>query len=84
MRKRSGAPDSLDLMVAVNYATIALGLADRGEFGRLVVLQNGRYTSAPIRITQEGIKRVDVPELYDPDQYLPRINHVEGKPMFLY
>jgi len=81
---RSGPPDSLDLMVPVNYATIALRLADRAEFGRLVVLRNGRYTSAPIGITQEGIKRVDVDELYDPDKYLPKVREVEGKPMFLY
>ncbi len=81
---RSGAPDSLDLMVPVNYALIALSLAERGEFGRLVVLKDGRYTSAPIGITQEGIKRVDVDELYDSDEYVPKVRHVEGKPMFLY
>src|SRR3984893_3735116 len=81
---RSGSPDSLDLMVPVNYATIALGLAERREFGRLVVLQNGRYTSAPIRITQEGIKRVDVAELYDPHECMPNVGEVEAKPMFLY
>jgi 6-phosphofructokinase 1 len=81
---RSGAPDSLDLMVPVNYALIALQLAERGEFGRLAVLRDGRYTSAPIGVTQEGIKRVDVAQLYDPDQYLPKIRSVEGKPMFLY
>ena len=81
---RSGPPDSLDLMVPVNYANVALRLADRNEFGRLVVLRDGRYTSAPIGVTQEGIKRVDVAELYDPDQYLPKVRHVEGKPMFLY
>jgi len=81
---RSGPPDSLDLMVPVNYATIALRLADRGEYGRLVVLKDGRYTSAPIGITQQGIKRVDVAELYDSDQYLPKVREVEGKPMFLY
>ena len=81
---RSGPPDSLDLMVPVNYATIAVSLADRGEFGRLVVLRDGRYSSAPIGITQQGIKRVDVAELYDPEQYLPKVRQVEGKPMFLY
>jgi 6-phosphofructokinase 1 len=81
---RSGPPDSLDLMVPVNYANVALRLAERGEFGRLVVLRDGRYTSAPIAITQQGIKRVDVAELYDPDEYQPRIREVEGKPMFLY
>jgi ATP-dependent phosphofructokinase / diphosphate-dependent phosphofructokinase len=81
---RSGPPDSLDLMVPVNYALLALQLAERHEFGRLVALKNGRYTSAPIAITQQGIKRVDVGELYDPDAYLPKIHAVEGKPMFLY
>ena len=46
--------------------------------------KNGRYSSAPIRITQEGIKRVDVAELYDTENYLPKVREVEGKPMFLY
>jgi hypothetical protein len=35
-------------------------------------------------VTRQGIKRVDVSELYDPDEYLPAVHHVEGKPMFLY
>jgi len=81
---RSGPADSVDLMVPVNYATIAIRLAERGEFGRLVVLKDGRYSSAPIAITQQGIKRVDVDELYDPEAYLPKVREVEGKPMFLY
>ena len=81
---RSGPPDSLDLMVPVNYALLALELAERGEFGRLVVLKDGRYSSAPIGVTQQGIKRVDVAALYDAAQYLPKVREVEGKPMFLY
>ncbi|HYY89915.1 MAG TPA: 6-phosphofructokinase, partial [Chloroflexota bacterium] len=51
---RSGAPDSLDLMVPVNYALIALALAERGSFGRLVVMREGRYGDAPIGVTQQG------------------------------
>jgi len=27
---------------------------------------------------------VDVEELYDAENYLPKVRHVEGKPMFLY
>ncbi|HYY90305.1 MAG TPA: 6-phosphofructokinase, partial [Chloroflexota bacterium] len=81
---RSGPPDSLDLMVPVNYGLIAIALAERGSFGRLVVLREGRYSDASIGVTQQGIKRVDVPELYDPNQYVPNVRHVEGKPMFLY
>jgi ATP-dependent phosphofructokinase / diphosphate-dependent phosphofructokinase len=81
---RSGPADSVDLMVPVNFATIAIRLAERNEFGRLVVLKDGRYTSSPIAITQQGIKRVDVDELYDSNQYVPKVREVEGKPMFLY
>ena len=31
-----------------------------------------------------GIKRVDVDELYDSEEYRPKVRHVLGKPMFLY
>src|SRR5438270_572340 len=81
---RSGAPDSLDLMVPVNYGLVALSLIERHTYGRLVVLHEGRYGDAPISVTQQGIKRVDVQELYDPEEYQPSIRRVEGKPMFLY
>ena len=47
---RSGAPDSLDLMVAVNYAIMAIDLIDQGAPGRMVALRNGTYTSIPIDI----------------------------------
>ncbi|MBI5670578.1 MAG: ATP-dependent 6-phosphofructokinase [Chloroflexi bacterium] len=80
---RSGAPDSLDLMVAFNYAQMAMGLIERGESGRLVCLQRGVYSDVPISTLSQGKKRVNVPELYDTDQYRPRIRHVFGMPMFL-
>jgi 6-phosphofructokinase 1 len=38
----------------------------------------------PIGVTKEGVKRVDVDELYDTETYLPKVRHVLGKPMFLY
>ena len=81
---RSGAPDSLDLMVAVNYANMAIKLITRGASNRMVALRNGTYTSIPIATIMQGIKRVDVEELYDAENYLPKVRHVEGKPMFLY
>jgi 6-phosphofructokinase 1 len=80
---RSGAPDSLDLMVGFNYAQMAMGLLERGESGRLVCLQRGVYSDVPISTLSQGKKRVNVPELYDTDQYRPRIRHVFGMPMFL-
>jgi 6-phosphofructokinase len=81
---RSGAPDSLDLMVATNYAVMAADLALEGGTGRMVALRGGTYTDVPISVTREGVKRVDVDELYDSDAYRPKVRHVLGKPMFLY
>jgi len=81
---RSGRPDSLDLMVATNYANMAADLALEGSSGRMVALRGGTYTNVPITVTSDGVKRVDVGELYDSEEYRPKIRHVMGKPMFLY
>jgi len=81
---RSGTPDSLDLMVAVNFANMAIDLFLKSVFGRLVALNRGIYTDIPLSTVSSGQKRVDVRELYDVDAYLPKVRHVGGKPMFLY
>ncbi len=81
---RSGSPDSLDLMVASNYAVMAADLAVEGSAGRMVSLRSGIYTNVPITVTGAGAKHVDVEELYDVRQYRPKVRHVPGKPMFLY
>jgi len=80
---RSGSPDSLDLMVAENYANMAMTLVERGASSRMVALRDGIYTSVPIAMIAKGLKRVNVDELYDVDQYRPKVRHVEGQPMFL-
>ncbi len=81
---RSGSPDSLDLMVAINYAVMAADLLVQGQSGRLVALRNGNYVNVPVEVTRQGVKRVDVGALYDAEAYRPKIRHVDGKPMFLY
>ncbi len=81
---RSGPPDSLDLMVAVNYANMAIDLFLKKTFGRLVALSRGIYTDIPLSTITMGQKRVDVRELYDVEEYRPKVRHVSGKPMFLY
>jgi 6-phosphofructokinase 1 len=81
---RSGIPDSLDLMVAVNFAHMAIDLFIKGVFGRLVALNRGIYTDIPLSTVMAGQKRVDVRELYDVEEYRPKVRHVGGKPMFLY
>lgn len=81
---RSGRPDSLDLMVAINYAVMAADLAVEGEKGRMVALRSGTYTNVPVSVTGDGAKRVDVDALYDAETYRPKLRQVAGKPMFLY
>jgi 6-phosphofructokinase 1 len=81
---RSGAPDALDLMVGTNYAQLAVDLIVSGSSGRMVALRDGAYTHVAMSVVTSGVKRVDVDELYDVQNYRPKVRHVLGKPMFLY
>ncbi|NCC35543.1 MAG: phosphofructokinase, partial [Chloroflexia bacterium] len=81
---RAGAPDSLDRMVAASFGNLAIQQLEKGHDGVMVALQNGVYTTVLVDSSIRGVKRVDVPELYDTDQYKPHITHLVGKPMFLY
>ena len=81
---RSGAPDALDIMVAVNYANTALDLLAVGKYGRMVALRDGRYTDVSADSPTLGVKTVDVRALYDVDNYRPKVWHALSKPMFLY
>jgi 6-phosphofructokinase 1 len=81
---RAGAPDSLDRMVAISYGNLAVEHLIRGHSGQMIALQHGVYTTVPIETMSQGLKRVDVAELYDVEQYRPNVSHLLGKPMFLY
>jgi len=81
---RSGVPDSLDLMVAENYANLAMDLITKRQYGRMVALQGGRYTHVAADTVTQGVKRVDVDEFYDVENYCPKVRFIEGTPMFLY
>jgi 6-phosphofructokinase 1 len=81
---RTGAPDSLDLMVAANFANLAMDLISKSKYGRMVAIQGGCYTHVPANTVNQGIRRVDVQEMYDVENYRPRMRAVESKPMFLY
>jgi 6-phosphofructokinase 1 len=81
---RAGAPDSLDRMVATSFGNLSVQQLQRGHTGVMVALQNGVYTTVPANTAVTGVKRVDVAELYDSENYLPHMAHLLGKPMFLY
>ncbi len=80
---RSGAPDSLDRMVAMSFGNLAMQLIRRNEMGKMVALHGGKYTTVPIEMIMTGKKRVDVPSFYDVENYRPKVRDFMGVPMFL-
>ena len=81
---RSGEPDALDRMVAMSYAHLATQMILRGESGFMMALHDGRYGVVPIADILGGVRRVDVNQLYDSEQYRPKVSDMLSKPMFLY
>ncbi|GAP14632.1 pyrophosphate-dependent phosphofructokinase [Longilinea arvoryzae] len=80
---RSGAPDSLDRMVAMSYGNLAIQLIRRNETGKMVALHGGKYATVPVEMVLAGKKRVDVPSFYDIEYYRPKVRDFMGVPMFL-
>ncbi len=80
---RSGPADSLDKLVAINFARIAADLTIKGHTGKLVGVEGGVYVTKPISVVGEGIRRVNVEEYYDTVNYRPKQHTVLGHPMFL-
>jgi ATP-dependent phosphofructokinase / diphosphate-dependent phosphofructokinase len=81
---RAGAPDSLDRMVSVSYGNLAMDEVLNRNFGVMVALRGGAYTTVPLDSITRKQKRVDVEEFYDQESYTPKVAHQLGKPMFLY
>ncbi len=81
---RAGPPDALDHMVGFSYGNLAVDRALAGNTGEMVALQKGVYTTVPLEVIGQGSRRVDVAELYDSENYRHRVQHLIGKPMFLY
>ena len=68
---RSGAPDSLDQLVANNNGSLAADLLRRGQCGKMVAVVDGRYTAVPVENSGEAKKRVDRARFYDAVEYRP-------------
>ncbi len=78
---RSGEPDSLDHLIAVTFANIALDLVSEGISGRMVCIQGGCYSHT--QIPGPGERRVDVARLYNTQRYRPNYANKLGAPMLL-
>jgi len=81
---RSGPPDALDLMVASNFANLAMDLIEEREFGHMVALREGQYTYVPAGSLSTEPRSVDVDAFYDAENYRPRIKKTLNMPMYLY
>ncbi len=80
---RSGDPDSIDQLVATTFANLALDLISDGVAGRMVAIQEGRYTHAALPDPKLGPRQVDVSTLYNSERYRPHYAHKLGSPMLL-
>jgi len=81
---RSGSPDALDSIVSTVYGNLAVDLLLRGETGRMVSLNDGRYGSVPIDTVIHHKKVVDVDKFYDVERYTPKYEAFELQPMHLF
>jgi len=80
---RSGPPDSLDRMVSLCFGTLAFQMIKNNETGKMVAIQDGKYTTFPLDKVTSGKRVVDVDAYYDKEKYQVRIHRVLGVPMFL-
>jgi 6-phosphofructokinase len=80
---RSGEADALDQMVAMTFANLAMDLIREGIHGRLVAVQEGKYTHAPLPDPKLGPRKVDIPSLYNVARFRPHYSNKLGVPLLL-
>ncbi len=80
---RSGPPDMIDRMVAMNFGSLAWQLTNRGQYGKMVAINNGRYDAVTLSSVNHTPRTVDVEKYYDPKEYRPKLKNILGLPMFL-
>ena len=80
---RGGDPDAVDSIVPMAFGNLALDMLLKKDFGRLVVLKDGRYSSAPIDVVTGSKKLVNVEQFYNTDRLRPKYESFEMKPMFI-
>jgi ATP-dependent phosphofructokinase / diphosphate-dependent phosphofructokinase len=80
---RSGDPDALDQMVATTFANVAVELLAEGVTGRMVAIQDGKYSHAPLPDAALGTRRLDVATMYNAERFRPRYDARLGMPLLL-
>jgi 6-phosphofructokinase 1 len=80
---RSGEPDSLDQMVAITFANVAMDLIADGVRGRMVGIREGKYATSPLPDPSLPARRVDVATMYNAERFRPRYVGLLGRPLLL-
>ena len=80
---RSGDPDSIDHMVAITFANIALDLVGSGTTGRMVAIRDGSYAETVIPDPSLGPRTINVAQLYNTERYRPNYAAKLGAPLLL-
>jgi 6-phosphofructokinase 1 len=80
---RSGEPDSLDAMVAITFANVAMDLVESGQTGRMVGIRDGKYAHTTLPDPTLGPRKVDVATMYNVDRFRPRYDGKLGDPLLL-
>jgi len=79
---RSGNPDAIDKIIANTFGFLAVDLIAEGKTGRMVCIQNGLYSHAPLPDPAHGARVVDVATTYDTGKFRPNFSGQLGKPVF--
>ena len=80
---RSGEADSLDQMVAITFANVAMDLIADGARGRMVAIRDGHYAHTTLPDPKVGPRSVDVARLYDVERFRPVYSGKLGEPLLL-
>ena len=80
---RCGDPDAIDSIVPMAYGSLALDLIMHGQYGRLVVLQEGRYTHIPIETVTASKKLVNVEKHYNTEDLYPYFRGFENSSLLI-
>jgi len=78
---RSGEPDSIDQLVSITFANIAVDLIREGVSGKMIAIQNGCYAHVPLPDSGLGARKVDVATLYNTERYRPNYRSKLGAPL---
>lgn len=80
---RSGSPDFVDRLVAINFAGMAMDAVEAGKSGLMTAIDGGCYSMAPIPDPKLGPRKVDVDTMYNIDRCRPKYDSKLGLPIFL-